>query len=162
MALDRLGNMESTALSIVENIDSLVSNIEGKKITTLIKYIKKNKLNFKEASAKNIELLDGTEEENKILDHFNLLEDKHLPEVYSDEEVTNFIENIEECDDLRMKLFASLFLLSLVIMKKYKYEVIIKNACKNEIEILYLLNEFAKIEDTCNSLWNDSVYSFLK
>lgn len=162
MALDRLGNMESTALSIVENIDRLVSNIEGKKITTLIKYIKKNKLNFKEASAKNIELLDGTEEENKILDHFNLLEDKHLPEVYSDEEVTNFIENIEECDDLRMKLFASLFLLSLVIMKKYKYEVIIKNACKNEIEILYLLNEFAKIEDTCNSLWNDSVYSFLK
>lgn len=119
-------------------------------------------MNFKEASAKNIELLDGTEEENKILDHFNLLEDKHLPEVYSDEEVTNFIENIEECDDLRMKLFASLFLLSLVIMKKYKYEVIIKNACKNEIEILYLLNEFAKIEDTCNSLWNDSVYSFLK
>lgn len=162
MAVNRSRNMDSTVLSIVGNIDSLVSHTEGEKISTLIKYIKKNKLNFKEAAAKNIELLDGTEEENKILNRFNLLEDKHLPEVYSDEEVINFLEYIEECDDLRMKLFASLILLSLVIMKKYKYEIIIKNTCKNEIEILYLLNEFSKIEDTCNSLWNDSVYSILK
>ena len=134
-----------------EIINDLYSEYEHAEYKRIIKFLKKYKGDVNEIMNCHVDLLNINEEETGILNRFDAFENEFLPEIHSNNDLVNYKKQKDDCNHLQFKFILSLLTLMSIIMKLYKFEVVIKN--ESSKNVYYYMDEFSKIEDHYKLLW---------